>query len=109
MNALQQPFVENCYFIFDLYRWPRPWEKREGLTTRNTHVKHESCISYHSKVMADDKFFGDNWSNRQTGQKQYVPALSMQGRNKECVYNPAPLSICQEKRTCPFFSLYLAF
>ena len=36
----------------------RPVElKRKGLTTRNAHVKHESCIIYQGKVMANVNVF----------------------------------------------------
>ena len=33
------------------------WFQQKGLTTRNTHVKYESPISFVSKVMAKVKFF----------------------------------------------------
>ena len=33
------------------------WFQQEGLTTRNTHVKYESPISFGSKVVAKVKFF----------------------------------------------------
>ena len=41
---------------------------KKGLNTRNTHVKYENYISYHSKVMAEVmlKLIADKRTNRQT-------------------------------------------
>ena len=63
-----------------------------GLTTRNTRVKYESCMTYNSKVIAHVKLFcgqTDKQTNgptdKQTGQTLYDPDLSMRGHNK---YSP---------------------
>jgi hypothetical protein len=42
-------------------------------------VKYESLITGHSKDMANAKVFAD----RQTGQKLYVPDLSIRGYKKD--------------------------
>ena len=39
---------------------------RKGLTTKNTHVKYESSVTYHSNVMANVKDF----CNKQTEQNK---------------------------------------
>ena len=51
--------LKNC----DLDIWP--WQmdftfvQQKGLTKGNTHVKYESCITYHSKLMANVKVFSE--------------------------------------------------
>jgi hypothetical protein len=47
----------------------------EGLVIRNTHMKYESPLTYHSKDMANIRVFAD----KQTGQKIYAPDLSIWG------------------------------
>ena len=60
-----------CYSFFllcvcekcDLHIWSCPWQMdltlifQKCLTTRNTHVKYDSFITYHSKVMANVVLF----------------------------------------------------
>jgi hypothetical protein len=58
------------------------WYQYKGLVIRNTHMKYESCITYHSKDMANVKVFADRQTNRRTGQKLYAPNLSIRGHKK---------------------------
>ena len=49
------------------------WYQWKGLVTRNTHVKYESPLTYHSKVMANVKVFADKQSNRLTDKQTDRP------------------------------------
>ena len=51
---------------------PPPPPPRNGLVTRYTHVKYDGPNSYQSKDMVNVKFLR---TNKQTGQKPYVPDL----------------------------------
>ena len=52
--------------------------QRKGLTSRNTNVKYENSITYHSKGMGNvTVFFGQ--TDKETGQKLYACDLSMKG------------------------------
>ena len=64
--------------------------KERVFTPRNTNVKYESSITYHSKAMANIKRFCNKQTDRRTGrtcgqtdkrtdQKLYAPDLSMRG------------------------------
>jgi hypothetical protein len=46
-------------------------------------MKYESPITYHSKDMANVKVFADKQTDRRTGQKLYVPDLSIQGHKNQ--------------------------
>ena len=67
------------------------WYQKKGLVIKNTHVKYESSITYHSKDMANVKVFADRQTdrqtdkqtNRRTGQKLYAPDLSIRGIKKK--------------------------
>ena len=75
-------FSKTVTLIFDPDhdRWPWLWYLRNGLTPKNIYVKYESCITYHSKAMANVKIFGQ--TNGQMGIKLYAPNLLMQ-RHKQ--------------------------
>ena len=51
---------------------------KKGFTPSNIYVKYESSITNHSKSMANIKQM-----DRQTGQKLYVPDLSVIGHKKK--------------------------
>ena len=42
-------------------------------------MEYESCITYHSKAMANVKVFADKQKDKRTGQKLYAPDLLMHG------------------------------
>ena len=58
---------------------------KKGFTPRNTYVKYERSITYHSKAMANVKVFcrqtngQTDRQNKRTGQKLYAPNLVMLG------------------------------
>ena len=52
---------------------------KKGLILRNTHVKYECFITYHSKVMTQT----DKQTEKEMGQKLYSTHLSMCGHEKE--------------------------
>ena len=60
---------------------------RKGLITRNTHVKYESSMLCHSKVMAQVKVFlsgqkvGQIWRSRSQGQKFWYQWKGLITRN----------------------------
>ena len=60
-------------------------------------MKYESSITYHSKAMANVKVFcgqTNRQTDKQTGQKLYVPDLTMWGHKNQnfnkctCISNP---------------------
>ena len=46
--------------------------KKKGLVIRNTHVKYESPITYHSKDMANVKVFADRQTDKQTDRPKTI-------------------------------------
>ena len=59
-------FKKNC--DLDIWPWPRQMTLtlvlKKGFTPRNIYVKYESCITYHSKAMANVKVFSDKHTER---------------------------------------------
>ena len=69
--------------------------QRKGLSARNTHVKYESFITNHSKVMANVKLYADKWTNSQG--KNYMQIRSIQNPLSDfgytaglVLFNPLP-------------------
>ena len=59
------------------------WCHRKGLTTRKTHMKYESSMTYHLKVMANVKVFVGETEKQESQAKtiNYAPDLSIWGHN----------------------------
>jgi hypothetical protein len=56
---------------------------RTVFVIRNTYMKYESPITYHSNDMANVKVFADRQTDRWTGQKLYAPDLSIRRHKKQ--------------------------
>ena len=56
---LQWPFFEKCDLDILTLTYDNDFSmyQRKGLTTRNTHVKYESSVTYHLKIMTNVKDF----------------------------------------------------
>jgi hypothetical protein len=53
------------------YKVKKFWYQLKGLVIRNTHMKYESPVTYHSKDMANVKVFADKQTDGQA--KNYSP------------------------------------
>jgi hypothetical protein len=54
-----------------------------GLVIRNTHMKYESHITYHSKDMANGKVFKDKKTDRHAKNYMYMPPIFRYGGIKQ--------------------------
>jgi hypothetical protein len=78
MANVKKFFKSGSNFRFKATR-SKIWYQEKGLVKRNTHMKYESPITCHSEDMANVNVFAD----RQTGQKLYVPYLSIRWHKKK--------------------------
>ena len=73
-------------------------------------MKYEGPKSYQSKDIANVKCFANKQTVTRTGQKQYVPDLSMWGHTKEKLFK-----YCGKRRKCwlqvffPFTTMFSTF